>query len=531
MDIVYFENEPLLDWSRQENKLQMEKALKRIKEKLGKSYPLIIGGRRILTRETIRSINPANFNEVVGIVAKANSPLANQAVEAASGAKRDWARVSIPERIEYLFKAAKIMRKKRFELMSWIVFEAGKNWKEADADVAEAIDFLEYYGRQMSELGKVRLTGVRIPGEINQFCFAPRGIGLVLGIWNFPLAINVGMCSASIVTGNTVIFKPASLTPVIGYKMVEIFEEAGLPKGVLNYLPGSGQDVGEHLVRDPEINFIVLTGSREIGLRTNLLAALYPHRQGIKKVIAETGGKNAIIIDRDADLDEVVKGVIISWLGFQGQKCSACSRVIIFEDIHDRFLVRLIEATKSIKIGDPQNPSNFMGPMIDEWALKKVQKYVKIGKEEGKLVLEIQVSQELKNRGYYHGPVIFTNVNPMARIAQEEIFGPVLVIIKVKNNIEEALEIANSTGFALTGGMYSRNPTNIKKAKQEFDVGNLYINRPITGALVGRQPFGGHRGSGTGPKAGGPEYLKAFMVEKTLTENIIRRGFAPLEDL
>jgi len=528
-DVSPFSNEPPIDWSREENRNEMKSALEKVRQELGKSYPVLVNGKPLWTKETIVSINPANFNEVVGVVAKCSQELADQAIEAAKKAWEFWQKAAYRQRAEYLFKAAELMRAQRFELQAWIVFEAGKNWREADADVAEAIDFLEYYGRQMLLLGEPRLTEAQIPAETNVSYYTPRGIGLVLGIWNFTCAINTGMNAASIVTGNAAIFKPASLTPVIGYKIVKIFQEAGLPDGVLNYLPGPGEEVGEYLVKHPDISLIVLTGSRDAGLRIDKLAGEHPHRHGIKRRVLETGGKNALIVDSDADLDEAIKGTVASWLGYQGQKCSACSRVIILEDIHDYFIERLIEAAKSLQIGDPQDPATFMGPLISQEALEKVQGYVKIGKEEGKLLLEKDVPEELKERGYYIGPVIFTDVSPQARVAQEEIFGPVLAVIKV-STFDEAIEVANSTGYALTGGVYSRSLEHIKKAGEEFDVGNLYINRPITGSIVGRQHFGGHRGSGTGPKAGGPDYLKAFMNEKIVTENIMRRGFAPLEE-
>jgi len=524
-----FNNEPPIDWSREENRNKMKSALEKVRQELGKSYPLLVDGKPFWTKETIVSINPANFNEVVGVVAKGSQELADQAIEVAKKAWEFWQKASYRQRAEYLFKAAELMRAQRFELQAWLVFEAGKNWREADGDVAEAIDFLEYYGRQMLLLGEPCLTETQIPAETNVSYYTPRGIGLVLGIWNFPCAINTGMNAASIVTGNTAIFKPASLTPIIGYKIVKIFQEAGLPDGVLNYFPGSGEEVGEYLVKHPDINFIVLTGSKEAGLRIDKLAGEYPHRNGIKKRILETGGKNAIIVDSDADLDEAIKGTITSWLGYQGQKCSACSRVIILEDIHDYFIERLIEAAQSVHIGDPQDPGNFMGPLISQEALKKVQRYIEIGKGEGKLLLERDALEELKERGYYIGPAIFTDVSPWARVAQEEIFGPILAVIKVRT-FAQAIEVANSTGYALTGGAYSRSVEHIKKAGEEFDVGNLYINRPITAAAVGRQPFGGHRGSGTGPKAGGPDYLTAFMNAKIVAENIVRRGFAPLEE-
>ena len=519
-----FQNNPSVDWSREENRIQMREALEKVRKELEKTYPLIIGGKEFYTKETITSVNPAHFNEIVGVVAKADSILADKAVEVAQKAWRDWKKV--PEkRVEYTLRAAEIMRQKKFELMAWEVFEAGKNWLEADGDVAEAIDFLEYYSREMIRLSGWHLTPQQIPGETNQFRFVPKGVGLVLGIWNFILAINAGMTSANLVAGNTVVFKPASLTPVMGYKLVEIYQEAGIPDGVINYLPGAGKEVGEYLVKHPGVNLINLTGSKEVGRRVIKLAGEYPPERDLaKKVIPETGGKNAGIIDSDADLDQAVRGTLVSAFGFQGQKCSAESRCITLIVVHDAFLERLVEAAKSIKIGDPQYPENFMGPLIDESALEKVRRYVRIGKREGKLALERKVPEDLREKGYYHGPVIFTDVDPHSRIAQEEIFGPVLAIIKAKD-FDQALEIANDCGFALTGGGYSRSPEHIEKTKEELEAGNKYINRKITGSIVGRQPFGGYKCSGTGCQAGGPDYLQQFMNIEVVSENTMRRGF------
>ena len=524
-----FQNEPDISWGAAENQARMQDALARVRKELGKNYPLIINGESLQTGDIFDSLNPSFSSEVVGVMARASQAQAQKAVEAARKAWPGWRRTPAEKRAECLFKAAGIMRSRKFELIAWGVFEAGKTWRESEKDVAEAIDFLEFYGRQMIILSGERVTEPQIPAETNVSLYIPRGVCLVIGIWNFPWAINTGMIAASIVAGNTAIFKPASLTPVIGYKIVKIFEEAGLPAGVLNFVPGPGAEVGEFLVKHEDVNLIVLTGSYEAGLKIEKLAAEFPNKCGIKKTVLETGGKNAIIVDSDADIDEAVKGTLASWLGYQGQKCSACSRAIVLKDVYDTFVERLAEAAKSIEIGDPQDPGTYMSPLISADALKKVQSYVEIGKKEARLVLEREAPEELKKKGYFTGPALFADVSPTARIAQEEIFGPVLACIKVKS-FDEAIEVANGTDYALTGGVFSRSPSHIEKAKIEFEAGNLYINRHITGAIVSRQPFGGHRASGTGPKAGGLDYLRAFMTEKLVCENVLRRGFAPADE-
>lgn len=516
-----FSNEATTDFSHAENRRKIKEALAAVKKEFGKEYPLSLGKQEVFTEKKILSINPARPDEIVGRVSTAAKEEAEQAIEAAKKAQRSWGETPADERAAYLFKAAAEMRKRKFLLTALEVYETGKTIMEADSDVAEAVDYLEYYGRQMIELSKPRRLG-RYPGEINEYIYEPKGIGVVISPWNFPLAIPTGMASAAIVSGNCAIIKPSGLSPVIAWQLMDIFKTVGLPPGVLQYLPGPGAEVGEFLVSHPEIDFIAFTGSKEVGLRIAKRAAeTLPGQRNVKRVVAEMGGKNAIIIDDSADLDEAVKGVLESALGYQGQKCSACSRLIVLPDAYKEFSERLTEAMKSIVIGPPEEPSTFMGPLIDQGALKKVGGYREKGKQEGKTLL----LREAGGEGYYLGPALF-EVGPDASIAQEEIFGPVLSLMRAKD-IDEAIAIANGTEYALTGGIYSRSPANIEKAKKEFRVGNLYINRKITGALVGRQPFGGSGMSGVGSKAGGPDYLPQFMNPKTVSENTMRKGVAP----
>lgn len=521
-EISTFQNEPLVDFSRFENRKEMHNALQAMRKEFDRKYPLVIAGREIRTMHDILSINPAKPDEIVGRVCSATVHEARTAVEEARTAWSSWKETPPEERAGCLFRAAELMRQQRFELMALEVYEVGKTWKEADADIAEAIDFLEYYAREMVRLGTPRKLG-HYRGEMNHYICEPRGVGVVISPWNFPIAIPTGMVSAGIVTGNCVIFKPSGLSPVSGWKLVEIFGQGGLPPGVLQFVPGPGSEVGEYLVTHPQIDFIAFTGSKEVGLRiVEHAAQVQPGQRSIKKVVAELGGKNAIIIDETADLDEAVKGVLDSALSFQGQKCSACSRAIVVGDLFDRFCGRLKEAMESIAIGPPDDPRTFMGPLIDEQAKKKVQTYAQMGKKHGKVIF----ARDVPGDGYYVGPTIIADVDTDSPIAQEEIFGPVLAVMRA-GDMEQALAIANGTVQALTGGIYSRSPANIRKAQRGFCVGNVYINRKITGALVGRQPFGGFGMSGVGSKAGGPDYLLQFMNMRSISENTLRRGFAP----
>jgi RHH-type proline utilization regulon transcriptional repressor/proline dehydrogenase/delta 1-pyrroline-5-carboxylate dehydrogenase len=487
--------------------------------------PLIIAGQETLRERQIRSANPNDPEEIVGSVSVAGKPEAEQAVAAARKAFPGWRDTPPEKRAEYLFRAAAIARERRRDLAALQVFEAGKTWSEADADVCEAIDFLDYYAREMVRLAQPRRMG-HVPGEHSVMFYEPRGVACVIAPWNFPLAISTGMASAALVTGNTVIYKPSSETPVIGYQLVELFRAAGLPDGVLNYLPGPGGEVGDYLVTHPEVAMISFTGSKDVGLRIIRLAGETPEgAMGIKRVVAELGGKNAIIVDSDADLDEAVAEILHSAFGYQGQKCSACSRLIVLEEIYPKLIERLIPAADSLYLGPAEDPRSYMGAVISESARKKVESYIEIGKKEGKLLLEKRPKEA---KGHFAPLTIFEGIRPGDRLAQEEIFGPVLAILKAKD-MDEALDIANGTPYALTGGIFSRSPENVEKAKKAFRVGNLYINRGCTGALVERHPFGGFKMSGIGSKAGGPDYLQQFMVPRNIVENTMRRGFAPEE--
>ncbi len=519
-----FRNEPLLDFSVSSVREQFAAALRTLRAELGRTYPLIIGGNDVLTGKEIISHNPARPDEIVGRVASASRRECDRAVEEAEKVREMWRRTGPEKRAAFLFRAAEEMRRQRFALAALEVIEVGKTWKDADGDVAEAIDYSEYYGREMIRLGTPLQMG-RYPGEKNEYSYLPRGLAVVIAPWNFPLAIAAGMTAAAIVTGNTTIFKPSGLSPILGYKLCGIFRTVGLPDGVLQFLPGPGAEAGEYLVSHPAVDVIAFTGSRDVGLRIVRLAA-ETNGRSIKKVIVEMGGKNAVIVDETADLDEAVKGVVESAFGYQGQKCSACSRVIVMQDLYQEFLDRLAEAVKSIRIGPPEDPSNVMGPLIDEHALQKVRSYIEIGKQEAKTV----VLRDGPPGGWFAGPAIFAGASPDSRIAQEEIFGPVVTAMQARN-IGEAITLANRSQYALTGGLFSRSPRNIESVREGFLCGNLYINRKITGALVGRQPFGGFGMSGVGSKAGGPDYLLQFMNPVSVTENTVRRGFAPLPDV
>lgn len=520
-----FHNEPELDFAQEENRRRFQEALVAVHEQLGHTYPLVINGEEIFTDTEIVSRNPSHPEEIIGRVAQAGITEAQQSLSAAWQALPAWRATPAAERADFLFRAAAALRARRAEFAAWEVLEAGKPWREADADVCEAIDYLIYYGREMLRLAPARQLG-DLPGEVNTYSYQPRGVAVVIAPWNFPLAILTGMTAAALVTGNTVIMKPAEQTSVVAAKLMEIFRGIGLPAGALTYLPGLGEEVGEYLVTHPRTNLIAFTGSLAVGLRINALAAQMGEGQrGIKKVIAELGGKNAIIVDDDADLDEAVIGTVTSAFSYAGQKCSACSRVIVLEQVYDLFLKRLIEATRSLSIGPAEDPRTFVPPLIDDEARQKVDHYLTVAKNEGRLALQMEEPRE----GYFVGPVIVTDVSPQATVVQEEIFGPVLVVLKARD-FAEALEIAQSTPYALTGGLYSRSPAHIEQARRDFRVGNLYLNRRITGAFVGRQPFGGLGLSGIGSKAGGPDYLLQFLEPRTISENTLRRGFAPRSD-
>lgn len=525
MDKGDFRNEPPLDWTMAEHRERFSKALNKSRKGFPLKVPLFIDGKKVSTKKEIRSTNPNDPQEVIGVLAAAGQAEAQRGIQAAKAAFPAWRDTDPRIRAEYLFKAGEAARKMRYGLAALQVHEVGKTWSDADADVCEAIDYLEYYGREMLRLASPQRMG-SVPGESSHLFYEPRGVGAVIAPWNFPLAISVGMTSAAIVAGNTVIYKPSSLSAIIGYMVYRIFEMSKLPAGVLNFLPGSGSEIGELLVTHPDVAFIVFTGSKEVGFRIIELAGKQVEGASlVKNVVAEMGGKNAIIVDADADLDEAVSYILHSAFDYQGQKCSACSRLIVLEENYDKLIDRLKAAAESIHLGPTEDPKTFMGAVIDESARSKIQNYIEIGREEGTLLLE-RFPPEI--RGHCVPLTIFEGIRPEHRLAQEEIFGPVLAIIKVKD-FQEALDVANGTEYALTGAVISRSPANIDKARKSFRVGNLYINRGCTGAVVGRHPFGGFKMSGVGSKAGGPDYLLQFMVPRNVAENTLRRGFAPLE--
>jgi RHH-type proline utilization regulon transcriptional repressor/proline dehydrogenase/delta 1-pyrroline-5-carboxylate dehydrogenase len=526
-DAVHFSSfqiEPLTDFSRAEARRAMDTALADVASQLGRTYLPIVNGQSVHTAAAFDSVNPSHCTQVVGRCGRASIEQAKGAIAAAKAAFPAWRGTDAAKRADYLFRAAQVMRRRRFELAAWQVYECGKPRREADADVAESIDYCEFYGREMLRLAVPRRRDV--PGEENSYFYEPRGVTIVIAPWNFPLAILCGMTTAALVTGNTAIMKPAEQSSVIGAKLMEVFQEIALPPGVVGYLPGIGEEIGPALVDHPDVAMIAFTGSRGVGLAINRQAAdVQPGQDHIKRVLAEMGGKNAILIDDDADMDEAVHGVAASAFGYAGQKCSACSRVIVPESLHDAFVARLVEATRSLKIAPAEDPGCSVGPVIDADAHERILATIEKGKGEGRLVYAGDVGA-LKGEGYYIAPHIFDDVAPAASIAREEIFGPVLTVLRSRD-LDQALEIANGTPYALTGGLFSRSPEHIARVKREFRVGNLYINRKITGALVDRQPFGGFKMSGIGSKAGGPDYLLQFVQPRTITENTLRRGFAP----
>jgi len=522
-----FVNTPLINFAVAAERARFTDALDTVRAEIKTPpvVPCIVGGKEVATYGEILSYNPARTGEVVARVAAAEPATVDNAVKCARAAFGGWSGRSSTEKAAYLFGAGRWIAARRYELAALQVYEVGKSWREADADVAEAIDFLNYYGQEIERIGVPERLG-RYPGELNVNMRIPRGVAVIIAPWNFPLAITCGMTAAAIATGNCALLKPSSLSPLTAYKLFQAFDHAGLPPGVLQYIPGSGEEIGSRLVTHRDIDLIAFTGSMEVGLDIVKKAGTTIEGQGsVKKVVAEMGGKNAIIVDKSADMDEAVRGVVSSFTGFQGQKCSACSRVIVIKDVLDEFLARLTAAVKSVTVGDPEDPANLMGPVVDSAARQKVLDYIEIGKQEATLHY---MNDNLPDGGHFIGPVIFRDVKPGSRIACEEIFGPLLAVMEAAD-FDAALAIANGTPYALTGGIYSRSPENIKKGSAEFMVGNLYINRKITGALVGRQPFGGFRMSGLGSKAGGSDYLLHFMQTRTVTENTLRRGFAPEE--
>jgi RHH-type proline utilization regulon transcriptional repressor/proline dehydrogenase/delta 1-pyrroline-5-carboxylate dehydrogenase len=519
-----FPNHPPTDFAEAKNREAMQRALAEVKTKLGRHFPLVIADRPVETEERLKSVDPSFKDRVVGYVASATVADADKAVAAAKQAFIGWAGMTAAGRADILRKLAQQMRDRYFELSAWEVYECAKGWREATADIDEAIDFCEFYAQGAIEMEQAR--GADAPGEQNRFEYIPRGVAAIIAPWNFPLAILTGMTAAALATGNTAIMKPAEQSSVIAGLMMEMCQAAGFPPGVVNFLPGKGETCGARLVEHPDVAIIAFTGSRPVGMAINAkAAAVSANLSYVKRVIAEMGGKNAVIVDDDADLDEAVMGVVKSAFGFQGQKCSACSRAIILDSVYDQFVPRLVESAKSLIVGPAEDPSTNVGPVIDEAAREKVLEYVAIGKAEGREAFSADVGK-LAEQGYFVGPHVFADIKPTARLAQEEIFGPILALIRVKT-LDEAIKVANDTQYALTAGIFSRSPAHLERAKRELLVGNLYINRSITGALVGRQPFGGFKMSGIGSKAGGPDYLLQFVLPRTITENTMRRGFTP----
>ena len=519
-----FQNEPLWDWSISEQRERFSRALAEVRSQFPYRVPLVINDKNVTTKTQLHSRNPNDPDEVIAIVSSAGRCEAEEAVLVASDSFPAWRDTSPEVRAEFLFQAAEVARKMRYQLAALQVHEVGKAWYEADADVCEAIDFLEYYAREMIRIAVPQPMG-HIPGETSYLAYEPRGLTTVLAPWNFPLAISMGMTSAALVTGNTVIFKPSSKSCITGFMVYTIFNQAGLPPGVLNFLPGSGGEIGDFLVSHPYIATIAFTGSKEVGLRVIDLVGKTPEDAiQVKRAITEMGGKNAVIVDADADPEGAIREILHSAFGYQGQKCSACSRAIVLEEIYDRFIERLKNASESVELGPVEKPENLVGAVIDASARDKILHYIELGKREANVLLERSTPGA---KGHFVPLVIFSDVQPQHRIAQEEIFGPVLAVLKAKD-FDDALRIANNSRYALTGSVFSRSPENIAKAKRSFRVGNLYINRGCTGAVVGRHPFGGFKMSGVGSKSGGPEYLFQFMVPRNVAENTFRRGFAPM---
>ncbi|MBH0203229.1 MAG: bifunctional proline dehydrogenase/L-glutamate gamma-semialdehyde dehydrogenase [Nitrospira sp.] len=513
-----FNNEPHSDFSQAEVRDAMRAGMTSVHSRLGRRWD---GGTCDVkpTGPWIESHNPCRPIEVVAQVRSASVSDVDRAVDQALTQWDHWRRTAPEARSEILRQAASEIGRRRYELAAWEIFEVGKPWREADADIAESIDFLRYYADEMDRLARPVRLGNR-PGELNLRAYAPRGVTVVIAPWNFPLAIPAGMVSAALVTGNPVLFKPSERSPGLGTLLTDIFIEAGVPAGCVTCLPG-GPEVGQALVAHPQVATIAFTGSKTVGLRIVADASrVQPGQPMVKRVIAEMGGKNAIIVDETADLDEAIAGVVISFTGYAGQKCSACSRVIVHRAVYDQFISRLRNAVLSLEVGNPTHPSSRMGPVIDARAQASIQRYISLGLEEGRVLVQRTVEQD----GYFVGPTVFVDIQPHHRLAQEEIFGPVLAVMKA-DSFADAIRMANRTEYALTGGVYARSPAHLAMAREQFDVGNLYVNRPITGALVSRQPFGGHRFSGVGAKAGGEDYLAQFMVSKIISENTLRRGF------
>jgi 1-pyrroline-5-carboxylate dehydrogenase len=511
-----FKTEQPLDFSIPENEQGMRQWIKKVEQQLGKEYPLVIGGEERYTGDWITSVNPGNPDQVVGKVAKASKQDAEDAVKVAQKAFKKWRTMSAKARASVLFKLAGLIRKNRLELDAWLVYELDKPWDEADGEVAEAIDFLEWYARRALDLEKPANLSSH-PDEANELLNMPMGVGVVIPPWNFACAIYTGLTMSGVAAGNCVVLKPASNTPVVGYRIFQMMQEAGVPDGVVNFLPGSGEEVGDTLVEHPMIRFVTFTGSAEVGVRIFENAAkVQKGQRWLKRVVAEMGGKDGIIVDSEADLEAAAQGIVTSAFGFAGQKCSACSRAIILEDVYDQVAQRVVELTKeNVQVGTATEGNFTLGAVVDEKQYNSILEYIEIGKQEGELLLGGGTVEGAK--GYYIEPTIFGNVDPEARISLEEIFGPVVALIKARD-FDHAMEIANNTDYGLTGSVYSKNREKLEHARYNFDVGNLYFNRKCTGSLVGIHPFAGMKLSGTNAKAGGPNYLLNFVEEKSVSE-------------
>ena len=520
----YFMNDPYLDFAVAENRQKMMKALDKLKAQLPVQVTPFIDQKNLNSAQIFERMNPSLKSQVVARVHMSTSEMAEKAIQSAHKAYKSWKKTPAQERSRLVDQLAALMKRDRFDLIAQQVFEVGKPWAEADADVAEAIDFCAYYAKHMRELAKPLKVG-GVPGENSQYIYRSRGVTAVIAPWNFPLAILTGQVAAALVTGNTVVMKPAEQSSLVAQGLMKLILEAGFPQDVVQFLPGYGEEVGEYIVNHPHTATIAFTGSKAVGLHILKRAAeVKPGQQHVKRCIIEMGGKNAVIIDSDADLDEAVDGVLYSGFGFAGQKCSAASRVIVLEEIYDRFVDRLVEAAKSIQLAEATHPKAYLGPVVDEEAQQRLLSVIEEAQSKHKLLFKGEAPQQ----GYFVPPTIFGEVQSTDRLAQDEFFGPLMAVIKVKD-LSEALQVANSTEYALTGGVFSRSPANIQRVKEELEVGNMYINRGITGAMVDRHPFGGFKMSGVGSKTGGPDYLKQYMEPVAVTENTLRRGFAPVE--
>jgi 1-pyrroline-5-carboxylate dehydrogenase len=508
-----FKNEPLTDFSKPENRSAMEKALAKVRGEIGRTYPLVIGGKKITSDRTFQSINPAKRSEVLATFSKASKAQAEEAIAAGWEAFESWKKQPAEKRAKLLVDTAALLRERKHEFSATMILEVGKTWAEADGDTAEAIDFCEFYAREALRYGGEQPI-TKIDGEDNDLVYIPLGVGAVIPPWNFPLAIMAGMTVAAAVTGNCVVLKPSSDAPWIAYRFFELLEEAGMPGGVVNFLPGSGGEVGDTLITHPKIRFIAFTGSKEVGLHINEEAAKTRDGQlWIKRVVAEMGGKDAIIVDRETNVEDAAAAVVASAFGFQGQKCSACSRAIVDEAVYDEFVNLVGQKTKALKVGSPERGEVQFGPVVNESAFKTVSEYIEAGRKEGRLITGGATRDE---EGFFIEPTVFADVDAEAKISQEEIFGPVLAITRSRS-FDESLRMANNTQYGLTGAVFSDNREKLAKAEEDFFVGNLYFNRKCTGALVGVHPFGGFNMSGTDSKAGGRDYLLLFLQAKTIS--------------